>query len=79
MIGPKNRVANINGEACHEGDTVEVRDRVDKSIVHRFRVLRIGRQSVEVEVGERILTLELVQPKLAHGDDWEKGKPKERD
>lgn len=78
VIGPRNRVATINGEACHEGDTVEVKDRTDKSIVHRFRVLRIGRHSVDLQIGERTVTLELAQPKLAHGDEWEQGKPKER-
>jgi hypothetical protein len=76
MIGPRNRVATINGEACHEGDVIEVTDKMDKSISRRFRVVKITRQGVELEIGGRTLTLDLKQPKLAHGDDIERGRPK---
>jgi len=76
MIGPRIRVATINGEACHEGDVIEVTDRMDKSMSRRFRVLKITRQGVELEIGGRTLTLDLKQPKLAEGDDIERGKPK---
>jgi hypothetical protein len=76
MIGPRTRVATINGEACHEGDTVTVADKQDKSKTYRFSVVRIHRQSVELDIGGRKFTLEQAQPKLAHGDEFERGKPR---
>jgi len=77
LIGPRTRVATINGEACHEGDTVAVADKNDRAVTHHFRVVRIRRQSVELESGGRTVLVELVQPKLAHGDELERSKPKE--
>ena len=76
MIGPKNRVATINGEACHEGDTIEVVDASDKAITYKLHVVRIYRQGVELAIGGRTITLELTQPRLAPGDDIEPGTPK---
>ena len=79
MIGAHKRVATINGETCHEGETITVADRRDKSVTYRFRVVRIERQSVELDVGGRKLTLTLAQPKLANGDELEHGKPRDGD
>ena len=78
IIGPRHRVATINGEACHEGDTVEVTDKKDKAVTHHFKVVRIGRQQVELDLRGRSVVLELAPPKLAHGDEIERGKPKDR-
>jgi hypothetical protein len=76
MIGPRTRVATINGEACHEGDVIEVHDKINKSMNRRFRVVNITSAGVEVEIGGRTRMLELKQPKLAEGDDIERGRPK---
>jgi len=77
MIGPRSRVATINGEPCHEGDVVAVTDKQDKAVTNRFRVARIRRQGVDLEIGSRTFTLELKQPKLAPGDQIEHGKPRD--
>jgi len=74
MVGPRSRVATINGEACHEGDEIEVADKADKSIRRQFRVVKIARQGVELEFNGRTLVLSLKQPKLAHGDEIERAK-----
>jgi hypothetical protein len=76
MIGPRSRVATINGEVCHEGDIVTVTQK-DKGTTHRLRVVKIRREGVTLEVGARVFTLELNQPRLAQGDEIERGKPKE--
>jgi hypothetical protein len=78
MIGPRTKFATINGETCREGERISVADKRDKTVVYEFRVLKVTRQSVQLEIGGRIFTLELAQPRLAHGDDLERGKPKER-
>jgi hypothetical protein len=71
MIGPRNRVATINGKACHEGDVIEVADKNDKSLSHEFRVVKIRRHGVELDFSGRMLTLELKRPTLSHGDEIE--------
>ncbi len=78
MVGPRGRLAMINGEACHEGELISVTDKREKTVGYEIRVLKIGRQSVQLDFGGRIFSLELSQPRLAHGDDFERGKPKER-
>jgi hypothetical protein len=76
IISLRSRVATINGEACHEGDVITVKDKQDKGTTYRFRVVRIRRQGVDLEVGGRTFTLELTQPKLGSGDEIERGKKK---
>jgi hypothetical protein len=78
IIGPRYRVATINGEACHEGDIVELADKQDKSVTHQYKVVRISRQQVVLDFDGRSVMLELSPPKLAHGDEIERGKPRER-
>ena len=77
MITPRGHLATLNGEACREGETVSVTDNRDKTVKYELRVLKIARQSVQLEIGGRIFSLELSQPRLAPGDDFERGKPKE--
>jgi hypothetical protein len=76
MVGPRSRLATINGEACREGDVIAVADKVEKSASHEFRVLKITRQGVQLESSGRIFMLELSQPKLGHGDEIERRKNK---
>ena len=76
VVGPRLRLATINGEVCHEGDVFSVPDKLNKSVSHDFRVVKIDRQGVQLESSGRIFTLELNQPKLGHGDEMEHGKPK---
>jgi hypothetical protein len=76
MIGPRNRVATINGEACHEGELLAIKDKNDKAVTHRFRVVRIRKSEVVLEEGGRTITVALAQTKLAHGDEIERGKAK---
>jgi hypothetical protein len=78
MVSPRGRLAMINGERCHEDELVLVSDKRDKTVTYEVRVLKIGRQSVQLEFEGRIFSLELSQPRLAPGDDFERGKPKER-
>ncbi len=78
MITSRGRFATINGETCREGETLAVGDKRDKTATYELRVLKIGRQSVQLDFGGRIFSLELTQPRLAHGDDFERAKPKER-
>jgi len=75
MIGPRSRFATINGETCREGEVISVADKRDKTLTYEFRVLKVSRHSVQLEMGGRIFTLELSQPRLGHGDDFERGKP----
>jgi hypothetical protein len=74
IISLRSRVATINGEACHEGDVITVKDKQHKGTTYRFRVVRIRRQGVDLEVGGRTFTLELMQPRLSSGDEIERGK-----
>lgn len=78
MIGPRSRMAIINGETCREGALIALTDKRDKTVTYEFRVHKINRHSVQLEVAGRIFTLEMSQPRLAHGDDFEHGRPKER-
>src|SRR5206468_1307763 len=77
MIGPRNKLATINGETCREGEIIALAGK-DKTVTYEFKVLKIGRHSVQLDFGGRIFSLELSQPRLAHGDDFDRGKPKER-
>src|SRR5262249_19251346 len=76
MIGPRNRVATINGEACHEGELLAIADKNDKAVIHRFRVVRIRKTEVVLEEGGKVVTVALTQTKLAHGDEIERRKAK---
>jgi hypothetical protein len=78
MISQRSKLATINGETCHEGEILSVADKGDKSLTYELRVLRISRQSVQLDFGGQIFSLELSQPRLAHGDDFQREKPKER-
>jgi hypothetical protein len=78
MISPRGRMATINGEACREGETVAVTDSRDKTLKYELHVLKISRQSVQFEISGRSFSLELSQPRLAPGDDFELGRLKER-
>src|SRR5581483_4849855 len=78
MIGPRTKMAMINGETCREGEVISLTDKRDKALTFELKVLKIFRHSVQLEFGGKIFTLELSQPKFAHGDDFEPGKPKER-
>src|SRR5207248_5932835 len=71
MIGPRTKMATINGEICREGEIVSVPDKRDKTVTYELRILKVSRQSVELGFGNRIFSLELSQPRLAHGDDFE--------
>jgi hypothetical protein len=68
LIGPRSKVATINGEPCHEGDSLSVLDANDKSVQHQVRITRIMRQQVELESRGHTLTLELASPRLSQGD-----------
>jgi hypothetical protein len=76
LIGPRSRVATINGEACHEGEVLAITDKYDKAVTHRVRVVRIRKSGVVLEVGGRTITVALAPTKLAHGDEIERRKPK---
>jgi len=70
MVGPRTRVATINGESFREGDAVTVTAKGDQTSSVAFRVHRITRQSVQLELNGRIFTLELTPPKLGNGDQF---------
>src|SRR5262249_1977535 len=78
MVSPHGRMAPINGDACRQGKTVVVTDGRYKNVTCEIRILKINRQSVQLDFGGRIFTLELAQPRLANGDDFERGHAKER-
>src|SRR5262245_39860188 len=77
MSGPRGRVATINGESYRAGDQISLVDKHDKSVNYRFRIVKITRTGVELEGAGTTITLELVPPKLANGDDIERGKAKD--
>ena len=62
MIGPRSRLATINGETCREGEVISVADKRDKTVTYEFRIVKVSRQSVQLELGGKTFTLELVQP-----------------
>ena len=70
MIGPRTRVATINRESCREGDVISIIPKGDPTSSIQFRVHRIMRQSVQLEINGRIFTLELTPPKLGNGDQF---------
>jgi hypothetical protein len=78
FVGARSRVATINGEAHREGETIVVADKSDKTVIQRVRVAQIRRQAVVLEVGGRTFTVELTAPKLAHGDEIERDRRKDR-
>jgi hypothetical protein len=78
MVGRRTRVATINGEPCHEGDVISVPDKTDKELSHEFKVVRISRQMVQLEMSGRLFALEIIQSKLNHGDEVERGKHRPR-
>jgi hypothetical protein len=76
MIGPRSRVATINGESCREGDKISITPKGDPTSSIEFRVHRITRQSVQLEINGRIFTLELTPPKLGSGDQFKTAQTK---
>jgi hypothetical protein len=68
LIGPRRKVATINGEPCHEGDSLTVTDANGKSVQHQVRIVRITRRQVDLESKGHTLTLELAAPRLSQGD-----------
>lgn len=76
MIGPRTRVATINGESCREGDIVMITAKGDASSTFEFRVHRIAKQSVQLEANGRIFALELTPPKLGNGDQFKTAQTK---
>ena len=70
MIGPRTRVATINGESCREGDIVTITAKGDATSTFEFRVHRIAKQSVQLAANGRIFALELTPPKLGNGDKF---------
>jgi hypothetical protein len=79
LLGSGRRLAIVNGQICRQGDVVSILDKRDKSTTYEFHVHSIRGQSVQLEIGGQIFSLELNQPRLAHGDDVKRGKPTERD
>jgi hypothetical protein len=76
LIGPRTRVATINGEACREGDKISIIPKGDPTSTIEFSVHRIMRQSVQLEMNGRIFTLELTPPKLGKGDQFKTAQTK---
>ena len=76
MIGPRTRVATINGESCREGDKISITPKGDQTSTIEFRLHRIMRQSVQLEINGRIFTLELTPPKLGNGDEFKTAQTK---
>lgn len=76
MIGPRTRVATINGESCREGDIVTITAKGDATSTFEFRVHRIAKQSVQLEANGRIFALELTPPKLGNGDQFKTAQTK---
>jgi hypothetical protein len=76
IVGPRTRVATINGESCREGDRISVPNKQDPETRLEFRVVRIYRHAVELEVGEQRVMLALVPPTLAQGDELQRNKGK---
>jgi len=76
MIGPRGRLATINGEPCREGDVIAVGLKTDKSVVFDFQVLKITPQSVQVGNSGKVFTLQLATPKLGSGDEFPSVKTK---
>jgi hypothetical protein len=74
IIGQRNRYATINGEPCREGDLISITDKSDKSAAYEFRVVKINRQSVQLEMAGRIFTLELAKSQLGAGDEFDRGR-----
>jgi hypothetical protein len=77
MLSSARRLAIVNGQICREGDLVSVIDKRDKTTTYEFRVQKIHKHSIQLEIAGQIFTLELSQPRLAHGDDFGRGRPKE--
>jgi len=76
MIGPRGRLATINGEACREGDVLSIALKNDKSTSLDFKILKITRQSVQLATSGKTFTLELGMPKLGAGDAFQTAKHK---
>jgi hypothetical protein len=76
MFGQRRKLATINSESYREGDVVSLADKQDKTVIYKYRVFRIDRDSVQLESGGSLFRLELVQPKLAPGDELEQGPTK---
>lgn len=70
LIGPRTRVATINGESCREGDEISITPKGEPTSTIVLHVHRIMRQSVQLEFNGRIFTLELTPPKLGNGDQF---------
>jgi hypothetical protein len=68
-IGLRRRAATINDETYRENELVVVGDKDHPQVEMKFRLVRIGAQSVELERGGQTFVLELSKPKLGAGDD----------
>lgn len=73
LIGPRRRLATINGDTFAEGDTV-VGGQTGSGGGRKVRVARIFRDGVELEDGQQRWQLQLSAPSLAQGDDWSGGR-----
>ena len=67
LIGPRRRLATINGDTFAEGDTI-VSGGPDSGGQVKLRVARIFRDGVELEDGKQRWLLKLSAPSLAKGD-----------
>jgi hypothetical protein len=74
MIGSRVKMAAINGETCREGEVISLVDKRDKTVTYEFRILKINRQSVQVEMAGHVFMLEFMQPGIARGDEFQLGK-----
>lgn len=72
LIGPRRRLATINGDTYAEGDAIVVAGPHSEGKI-TLRVARIFRDGVEVEDGQQCWRLKLSAPGLAQGDDFRRG------
>jgi len=72
VVGPRLRLATINGEACTRATYFRCPTSSTK-VEPRLSSCEDYRQGVQIESSGRIFTLELNQPKLGHGDEWNMG------
>lgn len=73
LIGPRRRLATINGDTFAEGDVVPALGPAADAAGLTFRVVRIFRDGVELEAARQRWVLKLPVPSLAQGDDWTRG------
>jgi len=69
VISSRRSTATINGELYREHDVISASVKDHPMNVLEFRIVRIGRQAVQLEREGRTYLLELTKPALAHGDE----------